>query len=262
MSTRLRIGAAVCAPAVLAGLAFAVFGHASPLDDPLHAPDRAHWLGTDPLGRDVANELASAARLSVSAAAGGAAGAVLAGTVAGAVAGLSGRRVDRAANIVADAVASVPLVLLLIGVALALGPGWATVPVSVAVVAWPGVFRTVRAETIRLRRCDFVRASRAMGAGTSHVVRWHVLPHLAPVVAASAAAIGAWAVHVEAVLGYLGLGPEGVPSWGRMLAQAPALLERGAWWEPLGAAAAISCTALGLQLLADALADASRPAPE
>ncbi|MBZ5710881.1 ABC transporter permease [Nannocystis pusilla] len=222
-----------------------------PVGRPYMSPGTGAWLGTDALGYDLWAQALQGARVSLVAGGGGALGAVSVGGVLGAWAGLRGGWTDRLLSGATDAFAAVPPVVALLAVALALGPGVATVVLAIAATQWTGVFRAARAEGQRLRAADYYRAAQAMGAGTFHQIGWHVVPALRPVLLSALVVLFAHAVKVEALLAYLGASAPELPSWGKLLARSGSELARGVWWPTLAASAPLALLVLCAQVLAD-----------
>lgn len=185
----------------------------------LEPPSATHLLGTDYQRRDVLSRLANGGRVSLAVAAGAVTLSVTLGALIGLLAGYSGGVVDALLMRLIDAAIAIPrLFLLLIIVAI-----MDQVPLSVLILAigatgWFGTSRLVRAEVLRLRTLEFVRAAEALGAGPSRVILRHLLPNVAaPLAAATTLAVGD-VILLEAGLSYLGLGVRlPTPSWGGMI---------------------------------------------
>lgn len=235
--------------------------------DPLGGPPGpsfAHPLGTDSLFRDLLARLASGARLSLGLAALATALSLGIGTLVGVAAGLAegGRAssVDVLLMRLVDALIALPFLLLVTAIGAAVGrPDWGTVLLVLGLTGWTGTARIVRDKTLEIRRRDFVVAARALGGGTLHVVRLHVLPNLVgTLLVVGTASIGQM-ILAEAVLGYLTLGTQPpAPSWGRMLHEAEGLLST----QLIKVAApgfAILLTVLATSRVAEGLRDAFEP---
>ena len=219
------------------------------------SPGPGAWLGTDALGRDLLARTIQGARVSLAVGGGAALGLVTIGGVLGAFAGLRGGWIDRLLAGLCDALAAIPPVVTLLGAALLLRPGLATAIAAIALTQWHGVFRSVRAEALRMRSADHDRAARAMGAGTWHRVRWHLLPRLRPLLVTSLVLCFVYAVKVEALLAYFGASAQTLPSWGRLLAETGSELARGIWWPTAAASVPLALLVLCAQVLADRLGD-------
>ncbi|MDQ0070153.1 peptide/nickel transport system permease protein [Variovorax boronicumulans] len=194
--------------------AFSLFGPAligidparQTLADTLLPPSAAHWLGTDVLGRSVLARLAHAARLSLGLALLAALTAAIPGVLLGVAASWRGGRIERALVMLADAVLSVPsLLLVLLFAALAPGRHWALY-IGLSLSLWVEYFRVCRAASRQVLASDAVQASRLLGFGTGYVLRRHLLPALAPVLGTLLAFSAAQAVLALAALGFIGVG--------------------------------------------------------
>lgn len=227
-------------------------------------PSFAHPLGTDALFRDLLARLASGGRLSLGLASLATALAVAIGTAVGITAGLAegGRAgvIDGALMRLVDALLALPFLLFVTAVGAAVGrPDAGTLLLVLGLTGWTGTARIVRDKTLEIRRRDFVTAARALGAGTLHVVRRHVLPNLTgTLLVVGTVSIGQM-ILAEAVLSYLTLGTQPpAPSWGRMLHEAEPLLST----QLVKVAApgfAILLTVLATSRTADGLRDAFEP---
>jgi len=209
-AARRRIGFAL----LLAVAAFALAGPtligidpaAQTLADSLQAPGAANWLGTDLFGRSVLARLAAAAQLSLGLALLAALTAAVPGVLLGVLATWRGGFVERAAVMLADAVLSVPgLLLVLLFSALAPGGHWALY-VGLSLSLWVEYFRVTRAAARPVLAGDAVQASRLLGFGAAYILRRHLLPALAPVLATLLAFSAAQAVLALAALGFVGVG--------------------------------------------------------
>jgi ABC-type dipeptide/oligopeptide/nickel transport system permease subunit/ABC-type transport system substrate-binding protein len=196
-------------------------------------PSIAHWLGTDPLFRDVLARLAAGARLSLAIAVTATLVSAVVGAAVGVSAGLTAGTRARAVDVVlmrtVDVVLALPFLLFVTAIGAAVGRSDATTILLVlGLSGWTGAARLVRAKTMQVRELDFVTASRALGAGPLWLVRKHVLPNvMGPIVVLATTSVGQM-ILAEAVLGYLtvGVAPPDA-TWGRMLHEAePYLMQR------------------------------------
>ena len=224
----------------------------------LAAPGRAHWFGTDDVGRDVWSRVVYGARLSLLV---GVAVVVLSfvvGVVCGVVAGYY-RRLDNVVMRVMDGLMAFPAIVLAIALMAALGPSVVNVIVAIAVVYSPRVARVVRGSVLVIRETSYVEAARALGASDVTLIARHVLPNCLSPVIVQGSFVFAAAVLTEAALSFLGVGvPPYVPSWGVILAEGRLYIQQAPWLV-LYPGAAIMLTIFGLNLFGDGLRDLLDP---
>lgn len=169
-------------------------------------PSAAHWLGTDHLGRDQFTRLAAALRLSLGLAMAAVAAAAVAGSALGLLAAWRGGWTERLLALFADAVMALPGLLLVLLMA-AVAPGaFAPLYAGLALALWVEYFRVVRAASRSLLAGEPVQAARLLGFGPGYVVRRHLWPELAPLLATLAAFGTAGTVLALAALGFVGVG--------------------------------------------------------
>ncbi|MDO3399913.1 ABC transporter permease [Mycolicibacterium neoaurum] len=206
----------------------------------LQPPNPTHWLGTTRLGEDVLAQVLAGLRTSILV---GLAVAVLSTAVAavlGCVAGLRGGALDAGVIWLADAMLVFPPVLLVALMSPAFeGRSWLLVVGAIAAIHWMLPTRMVRARSRVLRDRGFVRAAVVAGAGPTHIVRRHLLPHLGALLAIDATLTVGTAVLAEAGLSYFGLGirPPDLSLGTLIAAGAPSALTYG--WLFLAPAAAL-----------------------
>src|SRR5215469_9127209 len=185
----------------------------------LEPPTRAHWFGTDELGRDILSRVIYGARISMLVGTGVVAASLFLGLVVGSIAGYYGGRVDRFFNVVVmNAFLSFPGILLAIAFVAFLGPGIFNLIFALSLGGWVGYARLVRAQVLSVREREFVEAARALGASDWRIVTRHILPNIIQPVIVQAAIGMAGAILAEATMSFLGLGvPPPTASWGAML---------------------------------------------
>jgi peptide/nickel transport system permease protein len=221
--------------------------------------DARFFLGTDDLGRDILSRIVWGTRVASIV---GISVVIIGGTIgvlAGMCAGYFGGWVDATISRVADVEFAFPFVLLAIAIIGVLGPSLLTIIATLGVTSWVQYVRVVRAETMSLRRRDFVQSAIATGASPLRVLLRHILPNVTSSVTVLATFEVARTVILESALSFLGLGvPTNVPSWGTMLADGRQYLDT-AWWLGLFPGLAISLTVLAVNLFGDGLRDALDP---
>src|SRR5258708_7536114 len=249
-------------------LVIAAVGALAPLlaGDPAHmdvagrlaAPGRAHWFGTDDVGRDVWSRVVYGARLSSLVGLAVVALSFVVGVACGLVAGYY-RRLDNLVMRVMDGLMAFPAIMLAIALMAALGPSVVNVIVAIAVVYSPRVARVVRGSVLVIRETSYVEAARALGASDLTLIGRHVLPNCLSPVIVQASFVFAAAVLTEAALSFLGVGvPPWVPSWGNVLAEGRLYLQQAPWLV-LYPGAAIMLTIFGLNLFGGGLRDLLDP---
>jgi peptide/nickel transport system permease protein len=222
----------------------------------LAAPGRAHWLGTDELGRDIFSRVIYGARLSLIVASSVVALSFALGLVLGGIAGYYGRWIDVAINtFLMNAFLALPGILLAIAFVAFLGPGLLNLILALSIGGWVGYARLVRAQVLAVREREFVEAARAVGAGDLRIFARHILPNILQPLIVQAAIGMAGAVLAEATLSFLGLGvPPPAASWGSMLNDARPFLFDAPHLVVFPAIAVALCV-LSFNFLGDALRD-------
>lgn len=183
----------------------------------LLGPSAAHWLGQDELGRDLWSRLVMGARVSLAIGLSVVAISTFVGTLLGGFCGYRGGLWDQALMRVIDVLQAFPGILLAIALAYVLGPGFFNVVFALSVLGWVGYARVVRGQVLQIREEEFVQAARALGMNEARILILHVLPNLLGVLAVQCTFGLAAAILSESSLSFLGLGVQGVPSWGAML---------------------------------------------
>jgi peptide/nickel transport system permease protein len=218
-----------------------------------------HWLGTDILGRDVLRQTLKGARIALLVGGLTSLIAIPLALLCGVAAGWRGGRVDDAVFFLVSTLSSIPSVLLLIALVMALGRGTVQVCVALGVTSWVGLCRIARGETLRLRELDCVLAARALGVPELRIVWRHVLPNLMHLVVVTFVLLFSSLVLSEAVLAWLGIGIDG--SWGQMIDQARDELSRDpvVWWNLLASGGALFALILAANRLGDGVRDVLDP---
>jgi peptide/nickel transport system permease protein len=255
------VGAVIMALMLAVGLLAPVIG-----GDPAHmdvagrlaAPSRAHWFGTDDVGRDVWSRVVYGARLSLLVGVAVVVLSFLVGVVCGLVAGYY-RSLDNLVMRVMDGLMAFPAIVLAIALMAALGPSVVNVIAAIAVVYSPRVARVVRGSVLVIRETSYVEAARALGASDLILIARHILPNCLSPVIVQGSFVFAAAVLTEAALSFLGVGvPPYVPSWGVILSEGRLYIQQAPWLV-LYPGAAIMLTIFGLNLFGDGLRDLLDP---
>ncbi len=218
-----------------------------------------HLLGTDLIGRDVLYVLLKGCRVALLI---GGLTSLIAIPLAlffGVSAGYFGKWIDDGVFFVMSTLASIPGILFLVALIMALGRSTTSVCIALGITSWVGFCRLSRGETMKLRELDYVHASRALGVSDTRIILRHILPNLMHLVVITFVLMFSGLVLSEAVLAWLGIGADG--SWGQMIAQAKNELSRDpiVWWNLLAAAVAQFGLILALNFIGDAVRDILDP---
>jgi peptide/nickel transport system permease protein len=226
----------------------------------LAKPGTAYWLGADFMGRDVFSRIVYGARISLIVAISSVALSCIVGVAIGLLGGYLLGWFDLITQRLLEMMEALPLLVLAIIMAAALGPSMENTVLAIAFVLAPSIARVVRANTLSLREQPFVEAAKATGMSEWRIAVRHVLPNtMAPLIVLGTAQLGS-TILIEASLSFLGLGvPEPYPSWGRMLSESAAEYVRTAPWLVIFPGVAISLVVFGTNLLGDALRDLLDP---
>jgi len=221
-------------------------------------PTRDNLFGTDDRGRDLLAQLIYGFRVSVLFALALTFTGVLLGVITGALQGFFGGKTDLAFQRFIEIWSSMPELYLLIIFSAVFAPSIALLLILLSLFGWMGLSDYVRAEFLRNRQLDYVRAARALGVGNWHIITRHILPNsLTPVVTFLPFRMSG-AILALTSLDFLGLGvPPGTPSLGELLSQGKNNID--AWWISLSTFGVLVITLLLLTFMGDALRDALDP---
>lgn len=221
-------------------------------------PSRDNWLGTDDRGRDLLAQLIYGFRVSVLFGIALTVVGVALGVAAGAVQGFFGGKTDLAFQRFIEIWGSMPELYLLIIFSAVFAPSIGLLLVLLSLFGWMGLSDYVRAEFLRNRQLDYVKAARALGVSNGQIIRRHILPNsMTPVVTFLPFRMGA-AILALTSLDFLGLGvPPGTPSLGELLSQGKNNID--AWWISIFTFGVLVTTLLLLTFMGDALRDALDP---
>lgn len=221
--------------------------------------DRTFILGTDAVGKDVLSQLLWACRLSISIGLVSTGISLAIGITLGALAGYYGGKFDLLLYRLVEIFMAIPVLFLLIVAAGVLPRNIYVMMALIGCVGWTGAARFTRAEFLKLRNQDFVQAAKALGLPLRSILFKHMLPNgVTPVLVDASFAVAA-AILAEATLSYLGLGPDGQPSWGKLLSNATGETGTFIWWLAIFPGLAIFFTVLAYNMLGEELRDAIDP---
>jgi microcin C transport system permease protein len=222
------------------------------------APNAENLLGTDERGRDLFAQLVYGFRISVLFGLALTVVGALLGVLTGAIQGYFGGKTDLVFQRFIEIWGSMPELYLLIIFSAVFAPSVALLLILLSLFGWMGLSDYVRAEFLRNRQMDYVRAARALGVGNGRIMWKHILPNsMTPVVTFLPFRMSA-AILALTSLDFLGLGvPPGTPSLGELLSQGKTNLD--AWWISISTFAVLVVTLLLLTFMGDALRDALDP---
>lgn len=228
------------------------------LSKALQAPSLAHLMGTDHLGRDVFTRVVYAARVDLQIGAIGVILPLIIGTVVGLFAGYYGGWVDAVIGRIVDVIIAFPFLVLVIAIVAMLGPGLINLYIALTVVSWVLYTRIIRAETIALKKREYVLAARNLGFGHLRIMFVHILPNAIAPALVFAMSDFALDVQVGATLSFFGLGAQPpTPEWGLMISETRSMMLT-APWVVVGPGLAIVIVSLVVSLIGDGLADKVR----
>ena len=202
------------------------------LDHLGEAPGMTFYFGTDSLGRDIYSSIWYGGRRSLCIGFIGMAVSSVVGILYGCLSGIAPSQLDMLFMRMAELLSSIPAILLdMVLLACISTPDVVSVAVVIGVTSWMNLARMVRNEVRKIRNSDYVLASRCMGGGFLHILRWHLVPNFLPsVMFMIISSIGS-AILMESTLSFLGLGlPVESISWGSMLSLSQRALLTNSWW--------------------------------
>jgi peptide/nickel transport system permease protein len=226
----------------------------------LKPPSRAHWFGTDQLGRDVFSRVVSATRLDFIIAVFSVALVFLMGGLAGVAAGFFGGWTDRIVSRIADTIMAFPLFVLAMGIVAALGNTVQNIIIATAIVNFPLYARIARTEANVRREAGFVQAARLSGNGEFRILLTQILPNIMPIMIVQMSLTMGYAILNAAGLSFIGLGVRPPDAeWGIMVAEGAAFMVSGEWWIAFFPGLALMIAVFCFNLLGDGLRDIVDP---
>ena len=166
-------------------------------------PSSEHWFGTDDLGRDVFTRTWEGARISISIGLAAALIDLTIGVFWGGIAGYKGGRIDEYMMRIADVLAGIPYLLLVILLMVVLGSSVGTMILAMSITGWVNMARIVRGQVLSLKGQEYVLASRTLGASTSRIMSKHLIPNsMGPILVTMTLTVPS-AIFTEAFLSFL-----------------------------------------------------------
>jgi len=233
---------------------------ASNTAEALRPPSRAHWFGTDQLGRDLLSRVVVATRLDLTISICAVMIAFAVGSAAGVAGGFYGGWTDRLMGRVLDTIMAFPLFVLAMGIVAALGNTVANIVYATAIINVPFYARLARSEVMVRREAGFIEAARLGGNRGVRILAVHLFPNCLPPMMVQISLNLGWAILNAAGLSFIGLGVRPpTPEWGIMVAEGAAFIVSGEWWIALFPGAALMLAVFCFNLLGDGLRDLIDP---
>ncbi|GGN25789.1 MULTISPECIES: nickel transporter permease [Marinomonas] len=232
---------------------------AQELSNSLQPPSSEHWFGTDEFGRDIFSRLVYGSRITLYIIT---LVTVIVGPIGlaiGTISGYFGGVIDTIFMRITDIFISFPGLVLALAFVAALGPGLEHAVIAIALTSWPPIARLARAETLQLRKADYIVAVQLQGASSTRIIFRHIVPMCLSSVIVRLTMNMAGIILTAAGLGFLGLGAQApLPEWGAMISTGRSyMLEH--WWLVAAPGAAIMLVSLAFNLLGDGLRDLLDP---
>jgi peptide/nickel transport system permease protein len=232
---------------------------AQELSNSLQAPSSKHWFGTDEFGRDIFSRLVYGSRITLYIIT---LVTVIVGPIGlaiGTISGYFGGIIDTIFMRITDIFISFPGLILALAFVAALGPGLEHAVIAIALTSWPPIARLARAETLQLRKADYIVAVQLQGASSTRIIFRHIVPMCLSSVIVRLTMNMAGIILTAAGLGFLGLGAQApLPEWGAMISTGRSYMLEN-WWLVAAPGAAIMLVSLAFNLLGDGLRDLLDP---
>jgi len=179
---------------------------------------KTYWLGTDKFGRDILSRLIIGTRVSLAVGLIAVIISLSLGILLGSMAGYYRGKIDAIIMWLVNITWSIPTLLLVFAITMALGKGFWQIFIAVGLTMWVSVARLIRGQVLALKELEYIQAAKALGFSDSRIIVRHILPNILGPVMVIAASNFATAIIVEAGLSFLGIGVQPPqPSWGLMI---------------------------------------------
>ena len=221
-------------------------------------PSGEHWFGTNRFGRDIYARVIHGTKLALTIGFGASLIAVVAGLVIGAISAYYLGKIDLVVQRVIDAIYAFPFLILILLIVQIAEPSTRNVVFALGFGGIPFAARLIRSAVLAVRGSEYVQAARVTGASDLRILVRHVLPNIGSMlIIVFSVGIGAF-ILAEATVSFLGAGPPGAISWGRMVSSGRGALDLHPW-ESIFAGGAITLLVMAFNLLGDALRDVLDP---
>ncbi|MBT7405983.1 MAG: ABC transporter permease subunit [Opitutae bacterium] len=229
------------------------------LDNTFSAPNSSHFFGTDNLGRDLFARVLHGGRISLAVGFLATAVSLVIGVAYGTMSGYLGGKTDALLMRIVDILYSLPFTIFVILLMVLFGRNFILLFIAIGAVEWLTMARITRAQTLSLKKAEFIEAARALGYSHYRIVARHILPNLlGPVIVYATLTVPA-VMLLEAVLSFLGLGVQApMSSWGSLIKEGSEKMDIAPWLI-LFPGIFFSLTLLSLNFLGDGLRDALDP---
>jgi peptide/nickel transport system permease protein len=227
----------------------------------MHPPTSEYWLGTDDLGKDIFAGVIIGSRVSLMVGLAATAISMVIGTLFGIVSGFYGRTVDAILMRITDVFLVIPWLPLMLVMAALLGPSLGNIIFVIGITSWAGTARIIRSQTLSIKERPYVERARAIGSGDTHIMFYHILPNVFPLIFANTVLVAAVAILSETTLSFLGMGDPTRVTWGMMLhfAFSMGAVSFGAWWWLLPPGICVVLVVLGFTFIGYALDEVLNP---
>ena len=215
-------------------------------------------LGTDHIGRDILAGLVHGGQATLAVGTSTALMTVIIGVMIGALAGFYGGWIEEILMRITEFFQVLPPLILAMVLVAVFTPSLYTIAIAIGLVSWPSTARLTRAEFLRIRELEYVKAARTIGSTNNRLIWKVILPNALPPLIISATLVIGVAILFEAGLSFLGLGDPNVMSWGLMIGASREYII-DSWWSATFPGFAIFLTVLSVSLIGDGLNDALNP---
>jgi len=218
-----------------------------------------HLMGTDGLGRDVAQRVVQGVRIAFQVGIITSLIAIPIAVLLGCIGGYFGGWIDDVIVWLYSTVACMPALLFILAISMIVGRGLEGVYLGIGLTTWVGLCRLIRGEVMKHKELTYVRAAKALGLGDWRIMFRHILPNVFHIIIINFSLRFPGAIETEVIMSFLGIGVQNEPSWGIMINSARFRLWYGVWWELTFTTLAIFLIVLAFNLFGDALRDALDP---